>query len=133
MYTSREEDLSPTVTYRHTRILKISLLLKIINEKLKKLHYWKDNYEKTNFVGVSFDFTKDKDKVQFDHYGFPLHDLEKDDDINLGFMETMKKMNWSMLSSYITFLEVEQESLIKEFNRLENAKEPKDYGKEIQN
>jgi len=132
MYTSKEEKLSPTVNYRHTRILRISVLLSRINEKLRRLYEWKEDYKKSpeNFVGVSFEILHDK--VNFTHSGFSLHKLEKDDDINREFMETMQKLNWSMLSSYITFLEIERESLIKEFNRLETAKAPKNYGKEVQ-
>lgn len=133
MYTSREEDLLEVVTYRHSRIITVSRILNDINHHLKILYEWKEKHRKSSLSFTEVIFSFDNVSLVFNYSAFNItYDPKKDDDIRKDMSETLRNLNWSMLSSYITYLECEREGLITEFNSLETAKLPED-GKEVQN
>ena len=131
MYTSREEDLSPVVTYRHARILTVSRILKNVNDHLQKLYEWKEKHRANRDTFVDVRFGMANFSLFFSYSELELSNPEPDDDIRHGMRETLRNLNWAMLSSYITFLEIEREGLIAEFNRLEKAQLPKEDGKKV--
>ena len=124
-YSERSEDLSPVVTYRHTRIIALSSWLNQINGMLKTLYHMQaeTKYQKDLSPDLSIHLTNETVNLKRSSFGPYNSEFRKES--YLVMCDVIK----GILSGIITFLEAEREGLIREYNRLETAKPDTDVNK----